>query len=93
MLLQKLSCETPPSKAELKLLFGITLCIVIACMLLTSCATSMKPSPGGPDPLVIVACPPLTELTDPSFGATTAKLVEVGGQYNICRTAALAGKK
>jgi hypothetical protein len=47
----------------------------------------------GPDPLVTAACPELTPLTDPSFGATTQKLVEVGGQYNICRTAALAGKK
>jgi len=38
---------------------------------------------------VIAHCPPLTPLTDASFGATTAKLVEVAGQYNQCRAAAL----
>jgi hypothetical protein len=32
-------------------------------------------------------------LADPSFGATTLKLVEVAGQYLECRTAALAGPR
>jgi len=39
---------------------------------------------------VIANCPALTPLTDPSFGATTAKLVDVAGQYRKCRAAALA---
>lgn len=38
------------------------------------------------------SCPKLTELNDPSFGATVLKLVEVAGQYNECREAALAGQ-
>jgi hypothetical protein len=37
-----------------------------------------------------VSCPPLTPLTDDSFGATTLKLIEVAGQYRQCREAALA---
>jgi hypothetical protein len=42
---------------------------------------------------VVAACPELTPLNDASFGATTTKLVQVAGQYNMCRAAALAGKK
>lgn len=38
-------------------------------------------------------CPELTPVTDNSFGATTAKLVEVAGIYRECRAAALAGGK
>jgi hypothetical protein len=41
---------------------------------------------------VVSSCPKLTELNDPSFGATVLKLVEVAGQYNECREAALAGQ-
>lgn len=93
MLFQKSWFATLPFKAELKRLFVTILCTVIVSMLLISCATSMKRSPDvGPDPLVVASCPELTPLNDASFGATTAKLVSVGGQYNICRTAALAGK-
>lgn len=40
-------------------------------------------------PLVMAECPPLTPLNDPSFGATTAKLVDLAGQYRKCREAAL----
>ena len=58
---------------------------VIASMTLASCATSMPPS----NPMVLASCPNLAPLTDPSFGATVRKLVEVAGQYNKCRTAAL----
>lgn len=49
-----------------------------------------------PSPLVTASCPMLTPLTDDSFGATAAKLVEVAGIYYECRAAALAnsgGKK
>jgi hypothetical protein len=56
----------------------------------------MKRSPVnevGPDATVVAACPELTPLLDNTFGATTAKLVEVGGLYNECRTAALARSK
>lgn len=45
------------------------------------------------DPLVVASCPKLAPLSDDSFGATTAKLVEVSVQYNECRAAALAGLK
>ena len=48
--------------------------------------TSMQPLPA--NPLLVASCPPLQPLTDDSFGATTAKLVEVAGQYNKCRAAA-----
>jgi hypothetical protein len=40
----------------------------------------------------VSACPRLTELSDPSFGATVLKLIEVAGQYAECREAALAGQ-
>jgi len=40
----------------------------------------------------VASCPAISELTDPSFGATVLKLVELAGQYNECRAAALAGK-
>lgn len=36
-----------------------------------------------------VSCPQLAPLTDPSFGATTMKLIEVANQYRECREAAL----
>jgi hypothetical protein len=45
------------------------------------------------DPLVVANCPPLAPLQDDSFGATTAKLVEVAGIYHKCRAAALKGSK
>ena len=38
-------------------------------------------------------CPEVAPLGDPSFGATTLKLVEVGWQYRECRAAALSGSK
>lgn len=41
---------------------------------------------------MVSSCPKLTELSDPSFGATVLKLVEVAGVYNECREAALAGQ-
>lgn len=45
-------------------------------------------TPPGPSPLVVASCPKLTPLLDPSFGATTEKLVEVAGIYYECRAAA-----
>lgn len=36
------------------------------------------------------SCPDLVPLTDPSFGATMQKLIEVAGIYYRCREAALA---
>lgn len=69
------------------------LSIAAISILLTACATSIPRSPDGlPSPLVVGSCPRLTELSDPSFGATVLKLVEVAGQYNECREAALAGQ-
>jgi hypothetical protein len=38
---------------------------------------------------VVAACPPLTALSDETFGATTEKLIEVVGLYRQCRAAAL----
>jgi len=57
---------------------------------MVGCSASMPPSQASsPSPLVVVSCPPLTPLADPSFGATTLKLIEVAGQYRECRAAAL----
>ena len=66
--------------------------IVTAATALSSCSASMPPSPvpNRVRPLIEVSCPPLTPLTDPSFGATTLKLIEVAGLYRECRAAALA---
>ncbi len=64
---------------------------VAASLSLTGCATSMPPSPPNQGiPLVIAACPFLTPLADPSFGATSIKLVEVAATYTKCREAALS---
>lgn len=41
-----------------------------------------------PSGLVLASCPQLTPLTDPSFGATTQKLIDVASQYHQCRAAA-----
>lgn len=65
--------------------------IAIASILLTSCSASMPPLPDeSPSPLVVASCPDLTPLSDPSFGATTLKLIDVAGQYRKCQRAALA---
>jgi hypothetical protein len=63
---------------------------IVISVALTGCATSTKPLPDRPNHLLTVSCPPLTPLTDDSFGATTLKLIEVAGQYRMCREAALA---
>lgn len=60
----------------------------IAVILMSACSTSMPPSQVGPSLLVVASCPPLTPLSDDSFGATTLKLVEVSGIYYQCRAAA-----
>lgn len=67
--------------------------IVMGYIIIPLSGCSTKPSLVTDQSLVKVACPQLTPLSDSSFGATTAKLVEIAGQYNICRTAALAGVK
>ena len=59
--------------------------VMCALLMLTACATSTPPSVS---PLILASCPPLTPLDDPSFGATTRKLVENAGIYYRCRTAA-----
>ena len=41
---------------------------------------------------MIASCPELAPLESDDFGATTLKLIEVAGQYRICRGAALAEK-
>jgi hypothetical protein len=61
-------------------------------MPLAGCATSMRPSPDGPSPLVMASWPELSPLADDTFGAATLKLIEVGTQYRKCREAALAGR-
>jgi hypothetical protein len=58
-----------------------------ATILLQGCASPTTRSPAV-NPLVIASCPPLTPLTDDTFGATTSKLVEVSGIYYQCRAAA-----
>lgn len=74
--------------------FARTLFTLIAVTLLVGCARSTMPLQApGPDPLVMASCPPLPTLQDDSFGATTAMLVEVAGQYHKCRAAALKGNK
>ena len=79
-----------PFASRLKPSLGKFLCTVIAVTTLTGCDSLTRRSKA-PDPtLVRVACPPLTPLTDDSFGATTIKLIEVAGQYYKCREAALA---
>lgn len=65
---------------------AISLIIPCAACLLTACASSIKPS--GPSPLLVASCPNLAPLSDDSFGAVTAKLVEVAGMYQECRAAA-----
>lgn len=73
--------------------FAQTLCTLIAATLMLGCAGSMPPSRAPkPSPLVVASCPVLTPLSEPTFGATTAKLVEVAGQYYLCRAAALQGQ-
>lgn len=69
--------------------FARFLCISSAATILTGCASSTRPLPDKPDPLVIQNCPQLVALTDDTFGATTLKLIEVAAQYHKCRAAAL----
>lgn len=70
--------------------FARMLCIPIASILLTACATSTPRSPGV-SPLVLANCPRnLGPLQDDSFGATTLKLAAVAEQYYKCAEAALA---
>lgn len=71
-----------------------TLCTLTAVTALTACAPSMPRSvpSSSQSPLVVASCPPLQPLTDDTFGATTAKLVDVAVQYRKCRAAALMGE-
>lgn len=71
---------------------SLSIAILTASTMLTACAASTRrsPAPPSPSPLVVSSCPELAPLTDPSFGATTLKLIEVAGQYRECRAAALA---
>ena len=57
---------------------------------MTGCAQSTQLSKIGPSSLAVASCPALTPLTGKSFGATSAKLVEVAQIYHECRKAALA---
>jgi len=63
----------------------VRLAIVAMCLLLAGCCFKRPPT----DPLLSASCPPLTPLADPTFGATTLKLIETAGQYRECRCAAL----
>ena len=62
-----------------------SLFIPIVAIALMGCAQSMLPS----NHLAEASCPELTPLQDETFGATSAKLVEVAGIYYQCRTAVL----
>ena len=42
------------------------------------------------NPLAIANCPELSAVTAETFGDTVKLLIETDGQYNRCRTAALA---
>ena len=42
------------------------------------------------NPLAAANCPEPTAMIGNDFGATTLKLIEVGGQYRKCRAASLA---
>jgi hypothetical protein len=83
-------CTIPSSGRKRRRSPVKSLCTAIVAILLTGCASSIKPSPTPKNPLLVASCPPLTPLTDDSFGATTLKLVEVAGLYHRCREAALA---
>ena len=63
---------------------------LIAALLLTGCASSIKPSQD--KSLVLAACPPLAPLKSSEMGAVVLKLSEVAGTYHKCRAAALEGK-
>lgn len=63
--------------------------IALIATLCSSCSTTPSPPDRQDKSLVIASCPQLTVLEDPSFGATTRKLLEVIGQYYLCRSAAL----
>lgn len=61
-------------------------CAIACC--LTACSTvSTKPSPAGPSPLQVVACPPLTPLAGKQLADVVDKLIEVAGLYRQCRAA------
>lgn len=64
---------------------------LILVLLLSGCGLiGSKPDTG--NPLAVSSCPEsLPALTDPGFGATVTKLVEVAGIYHKCR-AAVIGK-
>jgi hypothetical protein len=64
--------------------------LLIAALLLTGCASSIKQSPD--KSLALAACPPLAPLESRELGAVVLKLSEVAGQYHKCRAAALEGK-
>lgn len=70
----------------------LTLFIVIAATIAGCSSPLTKPSPGVETArrvLLEQACPETLPLADPTFGATTVKLIEVGGQYRACRCVAL----
>lgn len=59
-----------------------------AIFLLAACSIPVKLDAG--NPVAVAACPAsLPPLTDDTFGATVAKLVEVAGIYHKCRAAAV----
>lgn len=81
-----------PSIASWKPKFVRSLCSVTAGLALMGCASSIPASLGTPSPLVVASCPPRTPLLDDSFGSWVLKAQEIGGQYDKCREAALAGQ-
>ena len=62
---------------------------VVILALLSGCSTPFLRVKDRLNPLIEANCPSLTPLVDDTFAATTLKLVEVAGQYNKCREAAL----
>ena len=69
--------------------FRTSLFIATVSILLVSCSASMPPlvPSANPSPLVVASCPPPAPLLDPSFGATTEKLIELATLYRQCRAA------
>lgn len=66
---------------------------LLACGLLAGCPWPLAPPPPEDMSLLITSCPERTPLTGDSFGDWVLKAQEVGGQYDICRAAALRNKR
>ena len=73
--------------------FNPILATVIAASLTGCGGLPTKPSPAGPSPLVIFACPEQAPLADDTMGAAADRLIALAIAYRECRSAALAGSE